>query len=51
MDADQLKAEGYYSLFGKAGARIEIPGCSLCMGNQARVADGGDRLFDLNPQF
>ncbi len=40
MDGDQLKAEGYYSLFGKAGARIEIPGCSLCMGNQARVADG-----------
>ncbi|MCK5117916.1 MAG: aconitate hydratase B, partial [Candidatus Aegiribacteria sp.] len=40
MDAEQLKDEGYYSLFGKAGARIEIPGCSLCMGNQARVADG-----------
>ena len=40
MDAEQLKSEGYYSLFGKAGARIEIPGCSLCMGNQARVADG-----------
>ena len=39
MDAEQLKSEGYYSLFGKAGARIEIPGCSLCMGNQARVAD------------
>ncbi|MEA1923703.1 MAG: bifunctional aconitate hydratase 2/2-methylisocitrate dehydratase, partial [Pseudomonadota bacterium] len=39
MDAEQLKDEGYYSLFGKAGARIEIPGCSLCMGNQARVAD------------
>ncbi|MBN2810086.1 MAG: bifunctional aconitate hydratase 2/2-methylisocitrate dehydratase [Deltaproteobacteria bacterium] len=39
MDAEQLRAEGYYSLFGKAGARIEIPGCSLCMGNQARVAD------------
>ncbi|MCE1695347.1 aconitate hydratase B, partial [Enterobacter hormaechei] len=31
---------GYYSVFGKSGARIEIPGCSLCMGNQARVADG-----------
>ncbi|MEA3347479.1 MAG: bifunctional aconitate hydratase 2/2-methylisocitrate dehydratase, partial [Pseudomonadota bacterium] len=39
MDAEQLKNEGCYSLFGKAGARIEIPGCSLCMGNQARVAD------------
>ncbi|MGV7960551.1 bifunctional aconitate hydratase 2/2-methylisocitrate dehydratase [Photorhabdus tasmaniensis] len=40
MDAAQLTEEGYYSIFGKSGARIEIPGCSLCMGNQARVADG-----------
>ncbi len=40
MDKNQLTEEGYYSLFGTAGARIEIPGCSLCMGNQARVADG-----------
>jgi aconitate hydratase 2/2-methylisocitrate dehydratase len=40
MDKRQLIEEGYYSLFGAAGARIEIPGCSLCMGNQARVADG-----------
>ena len=40
MDAAQLTEEGYYSVFGKSGARIEIPGCSLCMGNQARVADG-----------
>ncbi len=39
MDAKQLSDEGYYSLFGAAGARTEIPGCSLCMGNQARVAD------------
>lgn len=39
MDAKQLIDEGYYSLFGAAGARIEIPGCSLCMGNQARVRD------------
>ena len=39
MDAKQLTEEGYYSLFGSAGARTEIPGCSLCMGNQARVAD------------
>merc|ERR1712057_64387 len=30
---------GYYSIFGTAGARTEMPGCSLCMGNQARVAD------------
>jgi len=39
MDAAQLTEEGYYNIFGKAGARIEMPGCSLCMGNQARVAD------------
>lgn len=38
MDAKQLSDEGYYSIFGKIGARIEMPGCSLCMGNQARVA-------------
>jgi aconitate hydratase 2/2-methylisocitrate dehydratase len=40
MDEHQLTQEGYYSIFGKAGARTEMPGCSLCMGNQARVADG-----------
>lgn len=40
MDEHQLKEEGVYSIFGAAGARTEIPGCSLCMGNQARVADG-----------
>ncbi|MCP4298315.1 MAG: bifunctional aconitate hydratase 2/2-methylisocitrate dehydratase, partial [Proteobacteria bacterium] len=39
MDEKQLRIEGVYSLFGSAGARIEIPGCSLCMGNQARVKD------------
>lgn len=39
MDAQQLTEEGYYSIFGKAGARMEMPGCSLCMGNQARVAE------------
>ncbi|WP_040976114.1 bifunctional aconitate hydratase 2/2-methylisocitrate dehydratase [Necropsobacter massiliensis] len=39
MDAALLTEEGYYSIFGKSGARIEIPGCSLCMGNQARVAN------------
>ena len=37
MDRHQLTEEGYYSIFGKAGARTEMPGCSLCMGNQARV--------------
>ena len=40
MDRDQLTEEGYYGIFGRVGARIEIPGCSLCMGNQARVGDG-----------
>lgn len=40
MDQSQLIEEGYYSVFGKSGARMEMPGCSLCMGNQARVADG-----------
>jgi aconitate hydratase 2/2-methylisocitrate dehydratase len=40
MDKAQLTEEGYYSIFGTAGARTEIPGCSLCMGNQARVAPG-----------
>ena len=39
MDQAQLTEEGYYSTFGKSGARMEMPGCSLCMGNQARVAD------------
>ncbi|MFO1372761.1 MAG: bifunctional aconitate hydratase 2/2-methylisocitrate dehydratase, partial [Candidatus Competibacteraceae bacterium] len=39
MDARQLSEEGYYATFGTAGARMEMPGCSLCMGNQARVAD------------
>jgi aconitate hydratase 2 / 2-methylisocitrate dehydratase len=39
MDEAQLRDEGVYSVFGLAGARTEVPGCSLCMGNQARVAD------------
>lgn len=37
MDQHELIEEGYYSIFGTAGARMEIPGCSLCMGNQARI--------------
>ncbi|UYZ84256.1 bifunctional aconitate hydratase 2/2-methylisocitrate dehydratase [Entomomonas sp. E2T0] len=37
MDQYQLIEEGYYSIFGRVGARTEVPGCSLCMGNQARV--------------
>ena len=38
MDEHQLKQEGFYNIFASAGARTEMPGCSLCMGNQARVA-------------
>jgi aconitate hydratase 2/2-methylisocitrate dehydratase len=40
MDEEELRQEGYYGIFAAAGARTEIPGCSLCMGNQARVEDG-----------
>jgi len=39
MDQEQLTREGFYATYGKVGARTEMPGCSLCMGNQARVAD------------
>jgi aconitate hydratase 2/2-methylisocitrate dehydratase len=40
MDEHELREEGVYGVFGRVGARMEMPGCSLCMGNQARVADG-----------
>ena len=40
MDAQQLTQEGHYNVFGSAGARTEMPGCSLCMGNQAQVREG-----------
>ena len=40
MDAAELTKEGHYSVFGTAGARTEMPGCSLCMGNQAQVREG-----------
>merc|ERR1719399_1868549 len=39
MDESSLKDEGFYGTFGAVGARTEMPGCSLCMGNQARVAE------------
>ena len=51
MDRDQLTAEGYYFTFGKAGARIETPGCSLCMGNQARVAEKSTVLSTSTRNF
>lgn len=40
MDASELTKEGHYGTFGTAGARMEMPGCSLCMGNQAQVREG-----------
>ncbi len=40
MDAQQLSEEGHYGVLGSAGARMEMPGCSLCMGNQAQVKEG-----------
>jgi aconitate hydratase 2 / 2-methylisocitrate dehydratase len=40
MDAHQLSEEGHYGVLGTAGARMEMPGCSLCMGNQAQVKEG-----------
>jgi aconitate hydratase 2/2-methylisocitrate dehydratase len=40
MDAAELSREGHYNTLGAAGARMEMPGCSLCMGNQAQVREG-----------
>ena len=51
MDEHQLMEEGHYSIFGKAGARTEVPGCSLCMGNQARVADNATVLSTSTRNF
>ena len=51
MDAHTLMEEGYYSIFGRAGARTEMPGCSLCMGNQARVAPGTTVLSTSTRNF
>jgi aconitate hydratase 2/2-methylisocitrate dehydratase len=51
MDSAQLSDEGYFSIYGKAGARVEPPGCSLCMGNQARVADKSTVLSTSTRNF
>lgn len=51
MDETMLIEEGYYSIYGKVGARTEIPGCSLCMGNQARVEDGATVLSTSTRNF
>ncbi len=51
MDEHQLMQEGYYNIFGAAGARTEMPGCSLCMGNQARVAANSTVLSTSTRNF
>jgi aconitate hydratase 2/2-methylisocitrate dehydratase len=51
MDEHQLVEEGVYSTFGQAGARTEMPGCSLCMGNQARVKDGATVISTSTRNF
>ena len=51
MDQAELKREGLFSVFGRAGARIEVPGCSLCMGNQARVRDNAVVLSTSTRNF
>lgn len=51
MDAHQLMQEGYYNIYGRAGARTEMPGCSLCMGNQARVAANSTVLSTSTRNF
>ena len=51
MDEHELTEEGYYSIFGRAGARTEMPGCSLCMGNQARVRDGATVMSTSTRNF
>jgi aconitate hydratase 2 / 2-methylisocitrate dehydratase len=51
MDADQLTKEGHYGVFGAAGARMEMPGCSLCMGNQAQVKEGATVMSTSTRNF
>jgi len=51
MDADELTKEGHYGVFGAAGARMEMPGCSLCMGNQAQVREGATVMSTSTRNF
>jgi aconitate hydratase 2 / 2-methylisocitrate dehydratase len=51
MDAQQLTEEGHYGVFGNAGARMEMPGCSLCMGNQAQVKEGATVMSTSTRNF
>ena len=51
MDEQQLKDEGYYDIFRKKNTTLEMPGCSLCMGNQARVEDNATVLSTSTRNF
>ncbi len=51
MDRKELSDEGYFNIFGRTGARIEISGCSLCMGNQARVKDNASVVSTSTRNF
>jgi aconitate hydratase 2/2-methylisocitrate dehydratase len=51
MDAMILNEEGYYSVLGKSGARMEMPGCSLCMGNQAQMRKGATAVSTSTRNF
>ena len=51
MDEMQLMEEGYYNIFGRTGARTEMPGCSLCMGNQARIAPNSTAVSTSTRNF
>ncbi|HAY09015.1 MAG TPA: aconitate hydratase B, partial [Thauera sp.] len=51
MDAMILNEEGYYGVLGKSGARMEMPGCSLCMGNQAQIRKGSTAMSTSTRNF
>ena len=51
MDASELTKEGYYATLGGAGARMEMPGCSLCMGNQAQIKEGATAMSTSTRNF
>ncbi len=51
MDAMVLNAEGHYGVLGVAGARLELPGCSLCMGNQAQIRKGSTAMSTSTRNF
>jgi aconitate hydratase 2/2-methylisocitrate dehydratase len=51
MDAEELTKEGQYAILGGAGARMEMPGCSLCMGNQAQIKEGSTAMSTSTRNF